>query len=72
LRRRIGRAATFVAIALLLSGCANSDVQAYRKDPHAYLKELVYCENNWAALKDTPKCQAAMQINEEMFPEWHP
>jgi hypothetical protein len=72
LRRQIGRAVTFVAVALLLSGCANPQVQVYRKDPHAYLKELVYCENNWAELKDTPNCQAAMQINEEMFPGWHP
>lgn len=72
MKRRIVAAATFIAVGLLLSACANPQVQTYRKDPHAYLKELVYCENNYAALKDTPKCRAAMQINEEMFPGWHP
>ena len=62
----------FAAFGLLLSGCANPEVQTYRKDPQAYLKELVHCENNWATLKDTPQCRAAMQINEEMFPGWSP
>lgn len=61
-----------IAFGLLLSGCANAQVQAYRNDTRAYLKELVHCENNYATLKDTPQCRAAFRINEEMFPGWSP
>jgi ferritin-like protein len=62
----------FIVLGLLLSGCANPRVQAYRKDPQAFLKVLVHCENNYAALKDTPECRAAIKLNEEMFPGWYP
>ena len=72
MRRRIGTAAMFIAFGLLLSGCENPQVQTYRQDPHAFLKELVHCENNYAALKDTPQCQAAIKLNEEMYPGWYP
>jgi hypothetical protein len=64
--------AVVVALGLLLGGCANPQVQTYRNDPHAYLKELVHCENNYAALKDTPQCKAAIELNEQMFPGWYP
>ncbi len=52
-----------------LTACANRQVTAYKKDPHAFLKELVYCQNNYAALKDTPQCKAAFKVNSELFPE---
>jgi hypothetical protein len=61
-----------IGLGLLLGGCANPQVQTYRKNPHAYLKELVHCENNYAALKDTPQCKAAIELNEQMFPGWYP
>jgi hypothetical protein len=71
-RPMIAATAVFCALGVVLSSCGNSQVQDYREDPHAYLKELVHCENNYAALKDTPQCRAAMQINEDMFPSWRP
>lgn len=72
MRRWIGLAAMFVAAGLLLGGCANPEVQTYRNDPHAFVRELIHCENDYAALKDTPQCRAAIKLNEEMFPGWYP
>jgi len=53
----------------LLTACANKQVTAYKSDPHEFLKELVYCQNNYAAIGNTPKCQAAFKVNSELFPE---
>lgn len=67
--------APLIAAALLslLGGCASgSPASPYGTDVHAYLKTLVYCENHYPALKDTPECRAAFRKNEEMFPGWYP
>jgi hypothetical protein len=53
----------------VLTACANRQVTAYKSDPHAFLKELVYCQNNYAAIGNTPKCQAAFKVNSQLFPE---
>jgi hypothetical protein len=58
-----------VAAMGLLTACANQQVTAYKNDPHDFLKELVYCQNNYAAIGNTPKCQAAFKVNSELFPE---
>lgn len=62
-----------MAFCLLLGGCGGgSPAQVYVPDVHAYLKTLVYCENHYPALKDTPQCREAFRKNEEMFPGWYP
>ena len=53
----------------LLTACANQQVSAYKNDPHAFLKELVHCQDNYAAIGNTPKCQAAFKVNSQLFPE---
>jgi hypothetical protein len=53
----------------LLTSCANKQVTAYKNDPQVFLKELVYCQNNYAAIGNTSKCQAAFKVNSELFPE---
>ena len=53
----------------MLAACANRQVTAYKNDPHAFLKELVYCQNNYATIGNTPKCQAAFKVNSQLFPE---
>lgn len=53
----------------LLTACANQQANAYRKDPKSFLQELVYCQNNYAALGNTPQCRAAFKVNSELFPE---
>lgn len=51
----------------LLAACADPQASAYRKDPHALMKEVVYCENNYATIGTTPQCRAALQVNSELF-----
>ena len=53
----------------LLTACADRQADAYRKDPKGFLKELVYCQNNYAAIGNTPQCKAAFKVNSELFPE---
>ncbi len=53
----------------LLAGCGNPQVATYRQDHKAFLKELIYCENNYAAERDSPGCQAALKVNAELFPD---
>lgn len=54
---------------LFLSGCADSEASHYRKDHKAFLRELIHCENNYAAEHDTAACRAALKVNAELFPE---
>ena len=54
--------------AALLSACADEHLKTYRADHKAFLKELIYCENNYASQRDTPACRAAFQVNSELFP----
>lgn len=61
--------AFLLGMAALLSACTDSHVQTYRSDHKAFLKELIYCENNYAAKHDTPACRAAFRVNSELFPE---
>ncbi len=58
----------FVA-ASLLGGCADERVATYQQDHRAFLKELIYCENNYAAERETPGCRAAFKVNADLFPE---
>jgi hypothetical protein len=53
----------------LLTGCGNEHVTTYRQDHKAFLKELIYCENNYAAEKDSAGCRAAFRVNSELFPD---
>lgn len=54
--------------AALLSACADGHASHYRTDHKAFLKELIYCENNYASQHDTPACRAAFKVNSELFP----
>jgi hypothetical protein len=64
-------ALSLIAVAAmgLFTSCADKQVTAYKNDPQVFLKELVYCQNNYAAIGNTPKCQAAFKVNSELFPE---
>jgi hypothetical protein len=53
----------------LLSGCGGGQTDTYRQDHKAFLKELIYCENNYATDRDTPACRAAFKVNSELFPD---
>lgn len=57
-----------VAAGALVS-CADPQVQAYHQHPQSFLKELVYCQNNYAAVGNTPACRAAFRVNSQLFPE---
>lgn len=54
--------------AALLSACADNHASKYREDHKAFLKELIYCENNYASQHNTPACRAAFKVNSELFP----
>ncbi|HTH99736.1 MAG TPA: hypothetical protein VL752_02220 [Acidisoma sp.] len=54
--------------AVLLSACADSHASEYRNDHKAFLKELIYCENNYASQHNSPACRAAFKVNSELFP----
>lgn len=65
------RKAARIALAgciLFLSGCSDGEASHYRQDHRAFLKELIHCENNYAADRDTPGCRAAFKVNAELFP----
>jgi hypothetical protein len=53
----------------LLAGCGNGQVTTYRQDHKAFLRELIHCENNYAAERNTPGCRAALKVNGELFPD---
>jgi hypothetical protein len=53
----------------LLTACADQQANAYRKDPKIFLKELVYCQDNYATVGNTPQCRSAFKVNSELFPE---
>ncbi|GAB0118340.1 hypothetical protein [Acidisoma sp. 7E03] len=53
----------------LLAACSDTHVTTYRSDHKAFLKELIHCENNYAAEHNTPACRAAFKVNSELFPE---
>jgi hypothetical protein len=53
----------------LLAGCGSAQVTTYRQDHKAFLKELISCENNYAAEKDSAGCRAAFKVNSELFPD---
>lgn len=73
MKRRVRGVVLCIALSLSLDACGSSPlVRTYRNDTPTYLKTLVYCENHYPALKDTPECRAALQINQEMFPGYHP
>jgi hypothetical protein len=57
-----------VAAGALVS-CANPQVQAYHQHPQSFLHELVYCQNNYATVGNTPACRAAFRVNSQLFPE---
>jgi hypothetical protein len=65
------RVLLFIGLAAmgLLSACADRQAVAYRNDPHAFLKELVYCQSNYAAVGHSSQCRAAFRVNSELFPE---
>jgi hypothetical protein len=44
-------------------------VQAYRQHPKSFLQELVYCQDNYAAVGNTPACRAAFRVNSQLFPQ---
>ena len=58
-----------LAAALGLVSCADPQVQAYHQHPQSFLQELVYCQNNYAAVGNTPACRAAFRVNSQLFPE---
>jgi hypothetical protein len=59
-----------LAAAAGLASCATDPhVQAYRAHPQSFLQELVYCQNNYAAVGNTPECRAAFRVNSQLFPE---
>jgi hypothetical protein len=53
----------------LLAGCGSEQVTTYRQDHKAFLRELIYCENNYSAEKDSTGCRAAFKVNSELFPD---
>ncbi len=53
----------------ILTACADPQAQAYRKHPKSFLQELVYCQNNYATVGNTPQCRAALKVNAQLFPE---
>ncbi len=53
----------------LLSGCGGGQADTYRQDHKAFLKELIYCENNYAAERNSSGCRAAFKVNSELFPD---
>jgi len=57
-----------LGLTCLLAACTDGHVTKYRSDHKAFLKELIYCENNYAAKHDTPACRAAFKVNSELFP----
>jgi hypothetical protein len=63
------RLALLAALAASLAACTDEHVTAYRQDHKAFLRELIYCENHYAAARDTDACRAAFQVNSELFPE---
>ncbi len=58
-----------ICMTSLLAGCGSEQVSTYRQDHKAFLKELIYCENNYAAEKDSAGCRAAFKVNSELFPD---
>jgi hypothetical protein len=60
--------ALLVAASALVS-CADPQVQAYHQHPQSFLQELVYCQNNYAAVGNTPACRAAFRVNSQLFPQ---
>jgi hypothetical protein len=58
-----------ICVTSLLTGCGSEQVSTYRQDHKAFLKELIYCENHYAAQKDSDGCRAAFKVNSELFPE---
>ena len=56
-----------ILISLLLAGCANSTVTYYHKHRRALMREVVTCENNGGALANTPRCRAALRVNNQLF-----
>jgi len=51
-----------------LAGCAsNPNVGYYRRHRRELLQEVVRCENNNGALANTPRCQAALRVNAQLF-----
>ncbi len=53
----------------LLAACGSEELTTYRQDHKAFLKELIYCENNYAAERDSAGCRAAFKVNAELFPD---
>ncbi|HEX3983274.1 MAG TPA: hypothetical protein VHX12_06225 [Acidisoma sp.] len=62
------RLALLIALGGALAACADEHVTTYRHDHKAFLKELIYCEDHYAAQKNTDACRAAFKVNSELFP----
>jgi hypothetical protein len=54
--------------AAFLSACADGHASKYRADHKAFLKELIYCENNYTNERNSAACRAAFKVNSELFP----
>ena len=52
-----------------LGACTDEHVTTYRQDHKAFLKELVYCEDHYNAVRNSSACRAAFKVNSELFPE---
>jgi hypothetical protein len=67
---RLSSCLVLLAAAAALVSCASDpQVQAYHEHPKSFLQELVYCQNNYATVGDTPACRAAFRVNSQLFPQ---
>lgn len=63
------RSLMVVMIPACLGACADEHVTTYRQDHKAFLKELIYCEDHYNAVRNSSACRAAFKVNGELFPE---
>lgn len=52
----------------LLSACGSNPAETqYRQHPRDFMRQVVQCESNYAAIGQTPECRNALQLNARLF-----
>ena len=67
--RRAVQAWMVFTIPACLGACTDEHVTTYRQDHKAFIKELIYCEDHYNAVRNSSACRAAFKVNSELFPE---
>ena len=67
MRRSLGLLIGMIGIALL-AGCGGNPAAAqYKQNPRGFMRQVVRCENKYAAIGQTSQCQQALRLNARLF-----